>query len=249
MITTKSSDACEVRMALAGDHAERNVLIGRACDAPRGEDAGAVTVEEQRDHEVGRVGARAAGIFALRRSMELAEVELRNDIQDEVGEVAVGQPVRWRRRKKMRLHRRPRFVGLHISTRSRRCRRWDRATRPAERRHRARRFRQPDRPAEAPGYCRASQRDPRAGRSPGKPNRGRRARCRSGVGAWAARRIGGALGRSSTGHPTHQIAGERQLEMRSDGGGRGPLRRESVRLAHRGSQRSRGATPGETNGF
>ncbi len=80
MIATKGGDAREVRMALAGDHAKRNALIGRACDTPRREHAGAVAVEEQRDHEVGCIGPRAAGVFALRCGVERAEVELGDEV-------------------------------------------------------------------------------------------------------------------------------------------------------------------------
>src|SRR6266540_7354084 len=60
---------------------------------------------------------RVPALLALVWLQDLAEVELRDDIQDEVGEVVLGQPLQRRRRQQETLARRVRSERLHRADR------------------------------------------------------------------------------------------------------------------------------------
>jgi len=118
----KGVDAREVRMLAPRQDAEAHILDGRLRDLPRREDADAVRVGEQRHHHRGVVGPLAARVFGLDRVLDLAQVEELDDIQDEVDEVTLREPVAGGgREEEVLVIGGPAFVSLDTHGASRSC--------------------------------------------------------------------------------------------------------------------------------
>ncbi len=97
-------DRAEVRGLVGGQEPERDVVGALALDRPRGADAGGVAVDQQAHHESGVVG-RVAPLLGV-VGQDRGEVEcLVDQVRDEPGEVALGQPVVQGRRQQQDLVR------------------------------------------------------------------------------------------------------------------------------------------------
>jgi hypothetical protein len=114
------ADPRVVRVAARREHPEGHVLVRPSLDLPRRPHAHAVPVQEQRQHHH-RVVRRVAPLLALVRRLDGRQVERLHQIQHEVGEVVLGQPLLRRRWQQVALGGLVRLVGLrHAARRSRR---------------------------------------------------------------------------------------------------------------------------------
>ena len=102
----------EVGVVVASDDPHGHVGPGRLVDGPRRAQADAPRVDQQRHHHGWGVGPIAPGVLALDSAVDLAQIELIAEIEHEVGEVSLGQPVQWRRREHHGLAWGVRAVGL-----------------------------------------------------------------------------------------------------------------------------------------
>jgi hypothetical protein len=85
-------DGHVVGRLVGGQHAKGDVLLAAALDLPGGAHAQAVAVQQHAEQELGVIGGAAMPVVAVRQ-VEALKVELVDDVQDEPGEVAFGQPV------------------------------------------------------------------------------------------------------------------------------------------------------------
>jgi hypothetical protein len=81
-----------VRELVGGKDPEGDVLVAASLDLPGGAHADAVRVEQHAEQGFGVVGGMAVPVIAV-GSVERGEVELVDHVQDEPGEVALGEPV------------------------------------------------------------------------------------------------------------------------------------------------------------
>ena len=109
----KLADSGMVWVLPAGDHAKRDVFVGGPFDASRRKHADAVGVQQQRHHHKRRIGFFAPGVLGVDGPKDRTEVELRGDVENEVGEVPFGQPVVRGGGQQMQLVDVPGFVRLH----------------------------------------------------------------------------------------------------------------------------------------
>jgi len=98
LMTTPEPSKGRVVRALVGRHDPKGHIFDQPwLDEPRGPLAEAVRVEQHTDHERGVVGGSAATVLPVAR-IEARQIHLGDDVHDEPGQVALGQPVRNRRR-------------------------------------------------------------------------------------------------------------------------------------------------------
>jgi hypothetical protein len=77
---------------IAGKHPEGDVLLAAARKLPGGAHAKAVAIEQEAEHGLGVGGGMAVPIIPV-GSVEGVEVDLVDDVEDEPGEMVVGEPV------------------------------------------------------------------------------------------------------------------------------------------------------------
>jgi hypothetical protein len=85
-------DGHVVRRAVAGQHPEREVLLATPLDLPRRAHADRVGVQQHAKQRLGVVGGVAVPVGAV-GTQERLQVELVDHVEDEPGQVALGQPV------------------------------------------------------------------------------------------------------------------------------------------------------------
>jgi hypothetical protein len=88
----KARDRRVVGDLVRGDHAVGDVLLAAALDPPRRALAGRVGVEHQGDHHRRIVGCSAPAVVAV-GGVEGLQVDLIDGVQDEPGEVVIGEPL------------------------------------------------------------------------------------------------------------------------------------------------------------
>ena len=101
------TDGAEVRDVFTHNHPEGHVGFTAGHQAAGGEGAGGIAVQEERDQHGGMIG-RLASVLGLIGLEERLEIHLGDDIQEEVDQVVLGQPVPRRGREEKRLVRIPR---------------------------------------------------------------------------------------------------------------------------------------------
>jgi hypothetical protein len=77
---------------VGGKDAEDDVFVAAAFELPRGPDPHAVAIQEHAEQGLGVVGRVPLAVVAV-GSVEGFEVDLADDVEDEPGEVAGGEPV------------------------------------------------------------------------------------------------------------------------------------------------------------
>jgi hypothetical protein len=88
----EAGDGHMVGGLVGGQDPEGDVLSAAAFDLAGGAYAQAVAVEEHAEQQLGVVGGVAVAVVAV-GAVEGGEVELVDHVEDEPGQVAVGQPV------------------------------------------------------------------------------------------------------------------------------------------------------------
>ena len=109
------ADGAEVGDVLADDDAAGDIDVAPPHDLPRGSGAGGVAVQEQCDHHPG-VEGRLAAKLALVVGEDRREVEGGDGVEEEVDEVALGEPVVGRGREEVGLVGGPIAIGLGHAT-------------------------------------------------------------------------------------------------------------------------------------
>ncbi len=87
-----------IRMRVGGDVAEGNRVVGRLLQFPAGEHARRIAVKQQRQQHLRVEGFRADSRVG---HLQLVQVQLRHHIDDEAGQMLLGKPVLYRRRKQV----------------------------------------------------------------------------------------------------------------------------------------------------
>ena len=99
VLATECGDTSVKGMGSTGDHADRDEVVGRTCDPTRRVDASSVAVKQQRQHHswvVGALrveGALPSGVFSLDGSIDLGEIHLAHQVDEEVAEILLLQPI------------------------------------------------------------------------------------------------------------------------------------------------------------
>ena len=83
----------KVRMGVTRDEPHCDVIEGCPRDPARRIRSRGVGVEQQRDHHPRVVGNRPTRVLRLDNRLDSTQIELRYDVEDEIGEVPLRQPV------------------------------------------------------------------------------------------------------------------------------------------------------------